>query len=568
MDAFRIALRRLVATLAIAGPILAGAPSDAAPPAEPPDADSDVHNLVLLAPAHPIFIQMRVQVDGQGLKSVRTAYAVKLFEQYDKDGDKLLDRNEAKAVPPLVKSASASGTVSIADRWEAVDINPADDKVSVEELAAYIDRVFGSTFLLSVRPRSAAQSVDLFPLLDLNHDGRLSRDELDAAPYSLHKLDLDDDETYTIDELQPFRNPQIDPQVSAVAANQATEQPFLLLDDAESIDRAAQELQRRYGDTGFNPRNASMKREALGVDEPSFATLDSDHDGTLNTEELKRWLRNPPPQVVIAGQFPQAKAGRPKLTIVDDQIGAIAKNAPGAAGKLPLSMKGIDIELKAATVRSRADASDYRSFRRQKFIEADRDKNKYISEDEFPALGLQNADFRTVDRDGDGMILMDELLAYVEQESASSQSRIELTISHDGKSVFEVIDANNDRRLSRRELAAAFSHLMKYDRDGDDAIAAVELAGRFQGTLELGRPVIFQRATAMNRGDTTAPMVSAPTSGPDWFRKMDRNRDGDLSPREFLGSPALFKKLDADGDGLISAAEAEQAAALGTATVR
>jgi hypothetical protein len=40
---------------------------------------------------------------------------------------------------------------------------------------------------------------------------------------------------------------------------------------------------------------------------------------------------------------------------------------------------------------------------------------------------------------------------------------------------------------------------------------------------------------------------------------MDRNGDGDLSPREFLGSAAEFARLDLDRDGLISADEARQA---------
>src|SRR6185437_4376532 len=43
-----------------------------------------------------------------------------------------------------------------------------------------------------------------------------------------------------------------------------------------------------------------------------------------------------------------------------------------------------------------------------------------------------------------------------------------------------------------------------------------------------------------------------------WFSKMDRNRDGDLSPREFLGTVEDFRKLDTDGDGLISVEEARQ----------
>ncbi len=40
---------------------------------------------------------------------------------------------------------------------------------------------------------------------------------------------------------------------------------------------------------------------------------------------------------------------------------------------------------------------------------------------------------------------------------------------------------------------------------------------------------------------------------------MDRNRDGDLSPREFIGPRAMFRRLDADGDGLIDASEAKGA---------
>ena len=60
-------------------------------------------------------------------------------------------------------------------------------------------------------------------------------------------------------------------------------------------------------------------------------------------------------------------------------------------------------------------------------------------------------------------------------------------------------------------------------------------------------------------------MAAAPNpvaaAGPHWFQKMDRNHDGDLSPREFLFPRDTFRRLDANGDGLIDAAEARGAPA-------
>ena len=43
---------------------------------------------------------------------------------------------------------------------------------------------------------------------------------------------------------------------------------------------------------------------------------------------------------------------------------------------------------------------------------------------------------------------------------------------------------------------------------------------------------------------------------------MDRNRDGDVSRKEFLFGEELFRLIDTDGDGLISVEEAEKAAEL------
>jgi Ca2+-binding EF-hand superfamily protein len=55
------------------------------------------------------------------------------------------------------------------------------------------------------------------------------------------------------------------------------------------------------------------------------------------------------------------------------------------------------------------------------------------------------------------------------------------------------------------------------------------------------------------------PLFRDRSRGPLWFRKMDRNADGDVSQTEFLGTMEQFRRLDADGDGLIDANEADRA---------
>jgi hypothetical protein len=68
-----------------------------------------------------------------------------------------------------------------------------------------------------------------------------------------------------------------------------------------------------------------------------------------------------------------------------------------------------------------------------------------------------------------------------------------------------------------------------------------------------------------NASATLAERAAGAAAGPRWFREMDRNRDGDISPREFLGGPDTFLRLDEDHDGLIDAREATAATTQGRA---
>jgi len=48
-------------------------------------------------------------------------------------------------------------------------------------------------------------------------------------------------------------------------------------------------------------------------------------------------------------------------------------------------------------------------------------------------------------------------------------------------------------------------------------------------------------------------------SRPDWFRNMDRDTDGRVSRKEFIGTDEQFEKIDTDRDQFISLAEARAA---------
>ena len=104
--------------------------------------------------------------------------------------------------------------------------------------------------------------------------------------------------------------------------------------------------------------------------------------------------------------------------------------------------------------------------------------------------------------------------------------------------------------------------LEQYDRTKDGALEPNEVPKRFVMSFQRGLsqettvPIPAQVVSMMN------PVTSAPQAGPLWFQRMDRNRDGDVSRREFLGTDEDFRKIDTDGDGLIDMKEATAAETL------
>ena len=106
--------------------------------------------------------------------------------------------------------------------------------------------------------------------------------------------------------------------------------------------------------------------------------------------------------------------------------------------------------------------------------------------------------------------------------------------------------------------------LTKMKSNNKPGLAAEEPARRYR--IEFVRGVFNPFGNPERRNPFMPQPVVATVKpspvGPIWFQRWDRNNDGDITWREFLGPRDAFEQLDADRDELIDPKEAEAANSL------
>jgi hypothetical protein len=125
----------------------------------------------------------------------------------------------------------------------------------------------------------------------------------------------------------------------------------------------------------------------------------------------------------------------------------------------------------------------------------------------------------------------------------------------DGNPLLRLLDRDSDQRLTTRERQELSGLLAALDRDSDGTVSAAEMPTPIRFAVTLGPHVHELLSTPVGAARAVAPREAAPAA-PAWFASMDKNRDGDVSRSEFLGTSEQFHQIDADGDALISVAEA------------
>lgn len=589
-----------LALLAAAALLLALPTTPAADTAPPPRAAAarpggEPIDVLYLSDARLVVVRLRVASDDRPLPEHWDKFVVSLFNLLDADKSGSLDTKEVAKVRPTV--ALLTGRAGLPPVEAARTAGPGT--MTREGLAEYLRRADLGPFRVPpgadptprgrqpriVRGGSVITTEELdkglIELLDTDKDGKLSRAELAAAPDILAQFDADENEMLTPEEVLrrppplPFFVQQID---DGSATPSMAELALLPRKGADS--NLARRLLFRYGTpptaattppgsfsrprpatpTPAQPAKRRLTQKDIKLTQEVFDALDQDGDGELDSEELARFGENAAPEIEIALRFGSLPAGAKPVEVNVPGKGPVTAFAVADGSEAALEIPGVRLDL----VPSRASDFTPGGFRQaylNRFRIQDRDGNGYLEMNEIGSDVVLRELFPFLDRDGDGKLFEKELTAALTEvegiAAAATRAMVSTEITEAGRGLFGLIDTDADGRLSPRELRGMVKLIDRFDRDKDGLLSATEVPRRFRAVFTRG-PAIASTpsfAVPVSRRMDGQP-TPRPKVGPMWFQKMDRNQDGDVSRREFLGTDEDFRRLDADGDGLIDAKEA------------
>jgi hypothetical protein len=269
-----------------------------------------------------------------------------------------------------------------------------------------------------------------------------------------------------------------------------------------------------------DPLTAKDFSSTAGVAE----ALDADQDGAIGVKELKG-LTEPPPHLVLKASFGEIReAGEPprtrlRLQELSERLQSVGATVGRQPKRLLLALPGVRIQF-------------------------------FVNEDPM----LYNTTVDAVDINSDGKIGEYELANFLERQRPAFRALVRTWVAGHEDPLFAALDTDGDGMLGARELHHSQDLLKSLDRNDDGRVESHEIPDAMVVGFVRGSPLRDSQlfVIASSPAETERP-------SPAWFTAMDTNRDGEISHREFLGTPDQFQRLDRDTDGFVGPREARNA---------
>jgi len=385
---------------------------------EPPKPE----RVAIFTPGGPLLVDVTMTLDGHPYNQAFDEQLAALLKAADSDDDgaatwqELLDNDEY--VKEAYSGRPALNERQKRDAIKQYDLNE-DGHIQKQEATSWLGRDAGRS-AAAFRVRSSRAYVPnsrthsrVWPFLDRDGNGELSATELAAAGDALLRLDADDDQVLTLEELASLRE-QLLGQNQMYATNDATRDAAVHLEPGYTIERLDYMLPDIYSP------HQTLSPESFPALPKLFAQLDKSGEEWLDRDELARLL-TVEPHVKLAVEFnstPTADQPAAKVTLLGYSE-EVQQFGEAASDRLALSLGGTRLAVSATGAA--------------------------IPEQPMMAYG------------------------------GGAQNQLELMVHDQEDALFEELDANGDGRLGTREMTACRERLATRDANGDGALTADEL---------------------------------------------------------------------------------------------